>query len=74
MKIIIERETCVSCGTCWETCPDLFLQNDIDSLSQIVEKYRVNGNISEGTPAPEQEDCAREAADLCPVQIIRIEE
>lgn len=74
MKVIIERSTCVSCGTCQETCPDLFEQNPDDSFSQIVEKYRLNGNIAEGTPPEELEACAREAADLCPVQIIMIEE
>jgi ferredoxin len=74
MKISIERDTCVSCGTCWDTCPELFSQNDNDSFAQIVEKYQSDGNISEGTPATDMEACAREAVDLCPVQIIHIEE
>ncbi len=51
MKVIIERATCVSCGSCWETCPRLFEQDPDDSFSRIIEKYRVNGNIAEGTPA-----------------------
>jgi ferredoxin len=74
LKISIERSTCVSCGTCWETCPALFLQNEKDSFSQIVPEYQVTGNLAEGTILPEQEICAREAADLCPVQIIHIVE
>jgi ferredoxin len=74
MKVEIDRGTCVSCGTCQETCPGLFEENPDDSFSQIVEKYRVNGNIAKGIPPEEFEACAREAADLCPVQIIRIEE
>jgi ferredoxin len=34
----------------------------------------VNGNIAEGTPAEDLIACAQEASDLCPVQIISIQE
>lgn len=74
VKVIIDRANCTSCGTCSDTCPLLFEQNPEDTFSQIIEKFRLNGNISEGSPLAELESCAREAADLCPVQIIRIEE
>ena len=74
MKVIIERATCVSCGSCWETCPKLFEQDPDDSFSRIMEKYRVNGNIAEGTPDGDLFACAQEASDLCPVQIISIQE
>ena len=74
MKVIIERATCVSCGSCWETCPGLFEQDPDDSFSRIIEKYRANGNMAEGTPAEDLVACAREASDLCPVQIISIQE
>jgi ferredoxin len=74
MKVIIERATCVSCGSCWETCPKLFEQDPNDSFSRIIEKYRINGNIAEGIPAEDLAGCAQEASDLCPVQIITIHE
>lgn len=74
MKVTIKRTECTSCGTCWDTCPELFEENADDSLSQIIEKYRLNGNIAEGVPTPELEECARDASDSCPVQIIEIEE
>ena len=45
-----------------------------DSFSQIIEQYRIHGNIAEGLPAPELEECATEASDSCPVQIIEITE
>lgn len=73
MNVIIDRMTCVSCGSCWDTCPALFEQDTDDSFSRIVEQYRLNGNRAEGTPPLDLESCARDAADLCPVQIIRIE-
>lgn len=52
----------------------MFEENPDDSFSQIIEKYRLNGNIAEGVPAPELEACASDASDSCPVQIIEIEE
>ena len=72
MKVSIERETCVSCGSCWETCPGFFEQNPDDSFSQVIERYRLDGKIGEGQPTQDLEVCVRDAADLCPVQIIGI--
>ena len=72
MQVVIDRINCVSCGTCWETCPDLFEQDANDSFSRIIEKYRMDGDIAKGTPPESLEGCARDAADLCPVQIIEI--
>ena len=74
MKVIIDRMTCVSCGSCWEACPGLFEEDPDDSFSRIIEKYRINGNIAEGIPSDDLTACAQEAADLCPVQIISIRE
>jgi ferredoxin len=74
MKVEIDRGTCVSCGSYRGTCPDLSEQDPDDSFSRIVGKYRREGNIAKETPPESMEPCAREAADLCPVQIIRIEE
>ena len=73
MKVSIDRSNCVSCGSCWDTCPDFFEQNPDDSFSQVIEKFRFNGNMAEGQPPQDLEDCARDAADLCPVQIISVE-
>ncbi len=72
MKVIIDRMTCVSCGSCWEACPGLFEQDPDDSFSRIIEKYRIDDNIGEGIPTEDLAACAQDAADLCPVQIISI--
>ncbi len=74
VKVTIDRMTCISCGSCWGACPDFFEENPDDSFSQINEKFRNNGNIAEGTPSDDLEACTRDAADLCPVQIISISE
>jgi len=71
MKVTIERSNCTSCGSCWETCPAFFEENPGDSFSQVIEKFRSEGNIAEGSAPDDLNSCVTEAADLCPVQIIR---
>jgi ferredoxin len=72
MNVSLDRGACVSCGACWNICPELFDQNPCDSFSEIVEDYRFNGDRAEGVVPDCLCWCAQEAADLCPVQIIRI--
>jgi ferredoxin len=66
------RAVCDSCGSCWDTCPGFFAQNPDDTFSQVIEKFRLDGNIGTGTPPADLEPCAQDAANLCPVQIITI--
>ncbi|MDO8842637.1 ferredoxin [Methanocalculus sp.] len=73
MKVSIDRMACISCGSCWDTCPDFFEQNPDDSFSQIIEEFRQNGMIAEGESPQDQNDCILDAADLCPVQIISVD-
>ena len=74
MKIHIDRDDCTSCGTCWESCPGFFEMNREDSLSQVIEQFRINGDRAQGTPPYDLEAWARDAADLCPVSIIHAED
>ena len=74
MKVTIERDACVSCGMCWDTCPVFFEQNADDSFSQVIEEFRIGGNLGVGTPPADDEACVREAADVCPVTIIHVED
>jgi len=74
MKVSIDRSNCTSCGTCWDTCPAFFEENPDDHFSRVIEKFRLAGNIEEGSAPENLEACVAEAADLCPVQIIRVEE
>ncbi len=73
-KVIITREGCTSCGTCWDMCPEFFEENPDDSLSQVREEYRIGGNPAEGNVPPDMEECVREAADACPVEVILVED
>ena len=70
MLVRIIRDECVSCGTCVDTCPDFFELGEEDTLSQVIEKFRIDGKRDEGSVPPELEAAVSEAADLCPVQVI----
>ena len=62
MRVTVDEETCIGCGLCAETCPEVFEMND--------EKARVK--VDE---VPEDlADTCREAADDCPVEAIQIED
>ena len=61
MKAIVDKETCIGCGLCESTCPEVFLMEE-------------NVAVVKADPVPpEAEASCREAADGCPVQAIAIE-
>jgi len=74
MRVKIEREECISCGTCWSTCPDFFEEDPEDGYCSIIEQHRVGGDPAEGEAPADLEDCVREAAEECPVEIIHLDE
>ena len=62
MKAIVDEETCIGCGLCAETCPEVFEMNDDKAHVKVDE-----------VPAGIVESC-KEAAENCPVEAIQIEE
>lgn len=62
MRAIVDEETCVGCGLCPDTCPEVF---EMDG-----EKAKV---VADPVP-PDAEETCREAAEGCPVDAIAIEE
>ena len=69
--VLIDREICISCGTCWLECPDIFEENPDDHKSQVVKRLRVGTDESKGEVFDER-SCAEVAAELCPVVAITV--
>lgn len=61
MKAMIDPDLCTGCELCVSTCPEVF-EMDGDIAKVIVDVV----------PA-DSEDCAREAADDCPAEAIKVE-
>lgn len=72
INVIIDREGCISCGQCWEACPDFFEENKEDGWSQVAEKSRIAGKLNEGVASEDQEECVKKAAEDCPAQVINV--
>ena len=62
MRAIVDEETCIGCGLCAETCPEVFEMNDDKAEVKVGE-----------VPDNARETC-KEAAENCPVEAIQIEE
>ncbi len=61
MKAVVDKDLCTGCELCIQTCPDVF-ELEGDTASVKVD------------PVPSgSEDCAKQAADECPVEAIKIE-
>lgn len=61
MKIIIDQEKCIGCGTCAVLCDEVF-EMDKNGKSRVKETLEDKKNS----------ECPKEAAEACPVQCIEI--
>jgi len=71
MNIKLDRSICISCGSCAAVCPLFFEmlpdgKSDLKDATKDSEEREVLEVFEPG--------CAKEAADICPVQAIKIEE
>ena len=72
LKVIHQRDDCISCGACAAIAPD-FWEMDEDGLSTLKGAQKVVDNFELEI---DQKDKAEneEAAEVCPVQIIHVKE
>jgi ferredoxin len=62
MKVTIDRSGCIGCGLCAETCPEVFRMNEDGKAETYAQPDENNKNTT------------AEAAENCPVSVIKAEE
>lgn len=62
MKATIDRDGCIGCGVCADTCPEVFRMAD-DGLAEVY---------VDSVPT-DAEETALNAQDECPVSVITVE-
>jgi len=63
-KIHVDQETCIGCGACTATCPDHFEMQETANGDRAREKKAETDDLA----------CAKDAAEVCPVNAIHIKE
>ena len=61
MKAVIDADACIGCGLCVDTCPEVYEMPEDKAIVKVDE-----------IPAEAQES-AKEGAENCPVDAIKIE-
>jgi ferredoxin len=65
----VDQDTCIACGACGSTAPDIFEYNE-EGLAEVI--YAGDGNTGT-TPIPaELKDDLHDAIDGCPTDSIKL--
>lgn len=72
MKIILDREKCISCGSCASVCPKYFKMGRDGKAELVGQKKTLEEGVEEVDI--KEKSCSVEAADSCPVEIISVVE
>lgn len=71
MKVIIDKNKCIGCGTCQALCPEHFKLGD-DSKARL-EPAADNGTSDKEELEITEVGCCQQAADGCPTESIVVE-
>lgn len=70
-KVIQNHEGCIGCGTCVALCPKFWEWNEDGKATLKGGKKNKKGELELEV---KEAECSKDAAEACPVQVIRIEE
>ena len=60
MKLTVDQDLCIACGSCIDVCPEVFNWNDEGLAHTITDAV-----------STDQEENAKEALELCPTDAIK---
>ncbi len=63
MKVVVDIDKCIGCGTCQEICPAVFHLNEVIGKAEVID-----------ADACEYAGCCEAAEENCPVEAITVEE
>ncbi len=72
-KILHYKDQCISCGACAAICPE-FWEMDEEGLAQLKESEKVEDRWERIILTEDDRSRNQEAADACPVQIIKLQQ
>ncbi len=72
-KIIHNSDGCIGCGSCAMLCQK-FWEMDYDKGKAVLKGGKKNDQTGEYELELENLECNKDAAEACPVSVIRIEE
>lgn len=58
----VDKDLCIACGLCSQTCPDVFELNNDEGYADVKEDAAGCNEVG----------CCEEAAELCPVDAIEV--
>lgn len=72
VKITQNCEGCIGCGTCAALCPK-FWEMNYDEAKAVLKGGSKNKETGEYELEVSDIECNKDAAEACPVQVIRVE-
>ncbi len=72
MKIVLERDKCIGCGTCAALCPEFWEIEDAKAVLKGAQKKDENSEELDAELDDKQMECNKQCIDNCPVACIHL--